>query len=140
MPSDVVVIENLVRQETRGRTSVATLNYEIMPRGAYIAGDGVRYTTPRTDKKEPPDVQQARNAVAIAQIAQAARYAPDGLATAQRLLAQVEQLVARDQSKRDIQSQARASVQAAEEARLQSVGRRLAGAQEAARGGAGGVG
>ena len=132
-PSDVVVIENSVRQETRGRTSVATLNYEIVPRGAYIAGEGVRYTTPRTDKKEPPDVQQARNAVAIAQIAQAARYAPDGLATAQRLLTQVEQLVARDESKRDIQSQARASVQAAEEARLQSVGRRLAEAQEAAR-------
>lgn len=131
-PSDVVVMENAVRQDTRGRTSVATLNYEIMPRGAYVAGEG-RYATPRFDKKEPPDVQQARNAVAIAQIAQAARYAPDGLATAQRLLAQVEQLVARDESKRDIVSQARASVQAAEEARLQSVGRRLAEQQEAAR-------
>ena len=131
-PSDVVVMENAVRQDTRGRTSVATLNYEIVPRGAYIAGEG-RYATPRFDKKEPPDVQQARNAVAIAQIAQAARYAPDGLATAQRLLAQVEQLVARDESKRDIVSQARASVQAAEEARLQSVGRRLAEQQEAAR-------
>jgi outer membrane protein OmpA-like peptidoglycan-associated protein len=131
-PSDVVVIENAIRQETRGRTSVATLNYEIVPRGAYVAGEA-RYTTPRTDKKEPRDVQQARNAVAIAQIAQAARYAPDGLATAQRLLAQVEQLVAGDKSTRDIQSQARAAVQAAEEARLQSVGRRLAEAQEAAR-------
>jgi outer membrane protein OmpA-like peptidoglycan-associated protein len=133
MPSDVVVMENVIRQDTRGRTSVATLNYEIVPRGAYVAGEGVRYATPRTGRDEPPDVQQARNAVAIAQIAQAARYAPDGLATAQRLLAQVEQLVARDGSKRDIQSQARASVQAAEEARLQSVGRRLAEAQEAAR-------
>jgi len=84
-PSDVVVIENAVREDTRGRTSVATLNYEIVPRGAYIAGEGVRYATPRNDRDDPPDVQQARNAVAIAQIAQAARYAPDGLATAQRL-------------------------------------------------------
>jgi len=133
MPSDAVVMENQVREDTRGRTSVATLNYEIMPRGAYIAGENVRYATPRTDRKEPPDVQQARNAVAIAQIAQAGRYAPDGLATAQRLLTQVEQLVARDESKRDIVSQARAAAQAAEEARLQSVGRRLAESQEAAR-------
>jgi len=133
MPSDAVVMENQVREDTRGRTSVATLNYEIVPRGAYIAGDGVRYATPRTSRKEPPDVQQARNAVTIAQIAQAGRYAPDGLATAQRLLAQVEQLVTRGESKRDIVSQSRAAAQAAEEARLQSVGRRLAEAQEAAR-------
>src|SRR6185503_1992800 len=31
-PSDAVVMENAVREDTRGRTSVATLNYEIMPR------------------------------------------------------------------------------------------------------------
>ena len=132
-PSDTVLIENAVRQETRGRTSIATLQYEIVPRGAYVAAAGFQYPSPRTGRREPLDVQQARNAVAIAQIAQADRYAPQGLGTAQRLLAQVEQLVAKRESERDIVSQSRASVQAAEEARLQSVARRADEEREAAR-------
>src|SRR5678815_1037263 len=31
-PSEVVVMENAVREETRGRASIATLDYEIVPR------------------------------------------------------------------------------------------------------------
>jgi outer membrane protein OmpA-like peptidoglycan-associated protein len=130
-PSDVVVMENLVLPETRGRTSVATLQYEIVPRGAYVKGGD--YALPVPGKREPADVQQARNAVAIAKIAEADRLLPDGFATAQRLLAQSEQLVAKKKSSRDIVSSARAAVQAAEESRLRSVGRRLAEDEAAAR-------
>jgi outer membrane protein OmpA-like peptidoglycan-associated protein len=118
-PSEVVVMENSIREDTRGRTSIATLSYEIVPRGAYIAGGA--FALPAPGKKEPPDVQQARNAVAIAQIAQAEKFVPAGIDTAQRLLAETEQLVRREESKRDIISHARATVQAAEEARLRSV-------------------
>ncbi|HEY1305692.1 MAG TPA: OmpA family protein [Vicinamibacterales bacterium] len=121
-PSEVVVMENAVRQDTRGHTSIATLSYEIVPRGAYIAGGP--FSLPAPNKKEPPDVQQARNAVAIAQIAQADKFVPDGLATARRLLNETELLVKRKESKREIISHARATVQAGEEARLQSVERR----------------
>ena len=117
-PSEVVVMENAVREETRGRTSIATLDYEIVPRGAYIAGGPFGLAPPSS--KEPPDVQQARNAVAIAQIAQAEKFVPNGIATARRLLSETELLVKRKESKRDIISHARATVQAAEEARLQS--------------------
>jgi outer membrane protein OmpA-like peptidoglycan-associated protein len=118
-PSEVVVMENAVREETRGRTSIATLDYEIVPRGAYVAGG--TFALPAPSSKEPPDVQQARNAVAIAQIAQAEKFVPNGLATARRLLSETELLVKRKESKRDIISHARATVQAAEEARLHSV-------------------
>jgi outer membrane protein OmpA-like peptidoglycan-associated protein len=131
-PSDVVVLENAVREETRGRTSLAKLQYEIVSRGAYTAGAS-RYVLPQPGRREPPDVQQARNAVAIAQIAQAGRLAPDGLATAQRLLGQVEGLIASRGSTRDIISQSRAAVQVAEEARLQSIARRVAEEAEAVR-------
>jgi hypothetical protein len=131
-PGDVVVLENAVRPETRGRTSIATLQYEIVPRGAYLQGAGHAYALPAPSRHEPPDVQQARNAVAIARIAQAPRFAPEALATAQRLLVQVEQLVAAHGSSRDIISWSRAAVQAAEEARLQSVGRRRAEEADAA--------
>jgi outer membrane protein OmpA-like peptidoglycan-associated protein len=118
-PSDVVVMENAVREETRGRTSIATLDYEIVPRGAYVAGGA--FALPAPGSKEPPDVQQARSAVAIAQIAQAEKFVPNGIATARRLLSETELLVKRKESKRDIISHARATVQAAEEARLHSV-------------------
>ena len=66
-------------------------------------------------------MQQARSAVAIAQIAQADKFVPSGIATARRLLVETEQLVARNESKRDIISHARATVQAAEEARLRTI-------------------
>jgi outer membrane protein OmpA-like peptidoglycan-associated protein len=112
-------MENAIRQDTRGRASIATLSYEIVPRGAYIAGGA--FALPAPGRNEPPDVQQARNAVMIAQIAQAETFVPSGVATARRLLAETEQLVVRRESKRDIISHARATVQAAEEARLQSV-------------------
>jgi outer membrane protein OmpA-like peptidoglycan-associated protein len=118
-PSEVVVMENAIRPDTRGQTSIASLSYEIVPRGAYIAGGA--FALPAPSRKEPPDVQQARNAVAIAQIAQAEKFVPSGVATARRLLAETEQLVKRGESKRDIISHARATVQAAEEARLRSV-------------------
>jgi outer membrane protein OmpA-like peptidoglycan-associated protein len=132
-PSDVVVLENAVRQDTRGRTSIATLQFEIVPRGAYVADAEGRYALPAPARREPPDVQQARNAVAIARIAGAERLAPEGFATAQRLVAQVEQLLASRADRRDILSQSRAAVQAAEEARLQAIGRRATEAEEAAR-------
>ena len=134
-PSDVVVMENAVRQETRGRTSIATLTYEIVPRGAYVAA-AAGYTLPPPQRREPPDVQQARNAVAIARLAEAGRFEAAGFATAERLLGQVEALVAGRKSQRDIVSQARAAVQAAEEARLRSLERRreeAAAAERAAR-------
>jgi len=118
-PSEVVVMENAVREETRGRTSIATLDYEIVPRGAYVAGGA--FALPAPNSKEPPDVQQARSAVAIAQIAQAEKFVPNAIATARRLLSETELLVKRKESKRDIISHARATVQAAEEARLHSV-------------------
>jgi outer membrane protein OmpA-like peptidoglycan-associated protein len=117
-PSEVVVMENAVREETRGRASIATLDYEIVPRGAYAAGG--KFALPAPSSKDPPDVQQARNAVVIARIAQAEKFVPNDIATAQRLLSETELLVKRKESKRDIISHARATVQAAEEARLQS--------------------
>jgi outer membrane protein OmpA-like peptidoglycan-associated protein len=131
-PSEVVVMENIVRQDTKGHTSVNTLQYEIVPRGAYVAAGGPNYTLPATDKKETPDVQQARNAIKIAQLAQADKYAASQLATAQRLMATTEGLVPKG-NKRDIISAARAAVQAAEETRLQAVQGRLQAEDAAAK-------
>lgn len=131
-PSEVVVMENLVRSGTRGSTSVAVLEYEIVPRGAYIAADA-QYGIPPKSKKEPVDMQQARNALAIARLADAPRYSADLFGGAQKLMGQAEQLVVSKASKREIISQARATVQAAEESRLQAVAGARAEAERVAR-------
>jgi hypothetical protein len=67
---------------------MTTLQHDIIPRGAYVAAAGGAYSLPPFNKKEPPDVQQARNAIAIAQLAQAEKYAAANFSTAQRLVAQ----------------------------------------------------
>jgi outer membrane protein OmpA-like peptidoglycan-associated protein len=131
-PSEVVVLENVVREDTKGHTSIATLQYDIVPRGAYVAAAGAGYELPPPGKKEPPDVQQARNALKIAQLAQADKYAASGLATAQQLMTKTEGLLPKG-SKRDIISAARATVQQAEATRLQSVDGRVEAEQAAAR-------
>jgi outer membrane protein OmpA-like peptidoglycan-associated protein len=132
-PGDVVVMENAVRRETRGDTSMAVLEFEIVPRGAYVKAAGGSYRLPPVTKNEPPDVSQARNAVAIARFAEADRLSAQGFGTAQRLLGEAEQLVKSKGDKREIISQSRAAVQAAEEARLQAVARGIANAEEAER-------
>jgi outer membrane protein OmpA-like peptidoglycan-associated protein len=132
-PGEVVVMENAVRGDTRDRISVQTVRYEMTPRAAYMAPGGVRHLLPPPNRREPPDVQQARNAVAIAQAAEASRLAPSGLTTAERLLAEAERLAAGKASRDEIVSQARAAVHAAEEARQQAVIRRIADEEEAAR-------
>jgi hypothetical protein len=120
-PSDVAVLENAVRRGSRG-TSIAALQYESVPYGAYVAG--ARYAPPPTVRGEPFDLRQARNAVVIAEIAQAARLAPEELAIARRLMAQVEQLMASRADTRAVVSQARAAVRAAEDARSRAARRR----------------
>ena len=131
-PSEVVVMENIVREDTRGNTSVNTLQFDIVPRGAYVAAAGATYTLPPPGKKEPPDVQQARNAIKIAQLAQAEKYAASGLATTQQLMSQTEGLIPKG-SKRDIISAARATVQSAEATRVQAISGRLQAEEAAAR-------
>jgi outer membrane protein OmpA-like peptidoglycan-associated protein len=118
-PSDTMVIENVVRPDTRGKT-VATLNYEVVPRGGYIAGAS-SYSAAKLNKRETPDVQQARNAVALARLSGADQYAAGELANAQRLLSQTESVVAAKGSKRDMVSHSRTTIQAAEQARSQSL-------------------
>jgi outer membrane protein OmpA-like peptidoglycan-associated protein len=132
-PSEVVVLENVLREDTKGHTSIATLQYDIVPRGAYVAAAGpAGYTLPAPGKKEPPDVQQARNAIKIAQLAQADKYAASDLAGAQQLMSKTEGLLPKG-SKRDIISSARATIQQAEATRLQSVTGKAQAEQAAAR-------
>ena len=122
-PSDVVVIENSVRPDTRGRSETVQARYELLPRGSYLMNRPAEFTAKPLEPGMPLDLAEARNALELARIAGANRYAADTFTKAARLLAEAE--VARDthRSRDEIIAAARQSSQTAEDARLISVKR-----------------
>src|SRR5580658_2209332 len=78
MPSDVVVLENVVRSDTAGTFEQVTANYELIQRGQYTYNASkAREDITNLSPKIPLEVYEARNAVAIAQTAGADTLAPD---------------------------------------------------------------
>ena len=123
-PSDVVVLENTVRPDTRGTFQPITANYELLQRGQYTydmssMADSVVTLSP----KVPLELYEARNAVAIAEKAGAAKYAPDALQKAQTSLSNAEGLLRSKGDKKTIIQNSRDAVQTAADARSISLRR-----------------
>jgi outer membrane protein OmpA-like peptidoglycan-associated protein len=77
-PSDVVVMENVVRKDTRGVIEIIDAKYELLPRGLYTAEGKARGFQPiHVDKKNPFELYEAGNAVMLARLAGADKYATD---------------------------------------------------------------
>ena len=122
-PSDVVVVENLVRESgferTKGRVETLEAKYELLKRGTYLMNrDPSVLKVKPLEPGAPLDLAQARNAVELARIAGADRYATDTFAKASRLLSEAE--LAREKGKKgnQVQQPARQAAQTAEDARL----------------------
>ena len=133
MPSDVVVLENVVRPDTIGRVEPVSAKYELMPRGEYtMTLNPTILRTVGTEAESLPydryeavlELYQAQNAVAIARSWGADRYAPDTFLKAQSLLNQAQDAQARKQDTNTIVSLAREAAQMAEDARAIAVKRR----------------
>src|SRR4051812_17362359 len=75
-PSDVVVAENFIRNDTSGTIEQVDANYHLLQRGQYVF-DRKRYQAIKINPKGPLQLAQAENAVEIARLAGADRYAPD---------------------------------------------------------------
>src|SRR5580693_5449099 len=118
MPSDVVVLENVVRADTVGTSEQITANYELMQRGGYTY-DMSKAREPITDfsAKVPIEIYEARNAVSIAQSAGADTLAPDAFQKAVRSLGNADDLLAKKASRKEVIAAARDAVQAAADAR-----------------------
>ena len=119
MPSDVVVLENVVRPDTAGTFEQVTANYELIQRGQYTyntskAGEDITNLSP----KVPLEVYEARNAVGIAQSAGADTLAPEAYQKAVSSLNQAENLLKNKNNKKEVIAAARDSVQTAADARL----------------------
>src|SRR5260370_25998092 len=132
-PSDVVVLENVVRPDTIGRVEPVMVKYELMPRGQYtMTLDRGRFQTVGPETEVLPydryeavlELYQAQNAVAIARSLGADRYAPETLDKAQALLARAQDLQDRHQDTHMIVSSAREASQMAEDARVIAAKRR----------------
>jgi outer membrane protein OmpA-like peptidoglycan-associated protein len=124
-PSDVVVMENVVRQDTEGRREVINAKYDLLKRGTYTFNGvaPVSRELPRNPQKEVLDVFQARNALQIARAAGADRYAPEPFNKAQELVRQAEDYRARGENK-PASTVSRDAVQRAEDARIITLQRR----------------
>jgi outer membrane protein OmpA-like peptidoglycan-associated protein len=117
-PSDVVVMENIIRDDTKGRAETIQAKYELLKRGSYLMNQTINYKVKALEPGAPLDLAEARNAVELARIAGADRYAADSFAKASRLLADAE--IAREKHKNGnaVMMPARQAAQTAEDARL----------------------
>ncbi len=122
MPSDVVVMQNVIRPDTVGKEELISANYELMPRGQYFyhVPESQQHPVDLSSKKNPQEVYEAQNAVQIARYARADQYAQDSFQDAVKLLNQAEDYEARKQWKPAIMT-SREAVQKAEDARLVSL-------------------
>ena len=118
-PSDVVVMENFVRPDTRGKVEEIEAKYELLKRGVYTTNVPPAELRPiALDPKTPLDLYQARNAMRIADWAGADADAAESFQKAKTLLAQAEAYQARNAGVRSVSMTARQAVQTAEDARL----------------------
>ena len=84
-PSNVVILENVVREETKGTTEAVNAKYELMERGGYIP-TGYKFDPVVLNAKLPLEFFEARNALRIAQSEGAEQYAPDSYKHAVELM------------------------------------------------------
>ena len=119
-PSDVVVLENSLRDDTKGSIDVIAAKYDLLKRGTYLMDqDGARqWRLKPLEPGAPLDLAEARNAVMLSRIAGADRYAGDTYQKATRLLTDAEDARARKRNNDAVMMPARQAVQTAEDARL----------------------
>jgi len=123
-PSDLVVAENVVRHDTKGREEAIDVKYELLPKGLYAAQvEPIKDVVYGIDSKAPLDLFEARNAIRIARDSKADQYAASSFAKAEADLKQAEDYYRRKQGRTPIGTVAREAVQTAEEARVMSLKR-----------------
>jgi outer membrane protein OmpA-like peptidoglycan-associated protein len=118
-PSNLVVAENIVRQDTAGGIHPISAKFDLLQKGQYtvnIPAEQLPATT--ADRRTPVELLEAENAIAIAQAAGADQYAADTLGKAKAYLLQGQNYLKQKQTITPIGAVARAATQAAEDARL----------------------
>jgi len=120
-PSDVVVMENVVRKDTVGKIELIDAKYELLQRGQYQHLTNVLDL--KVDSKNPLELYEARNAINIARTSGADRFATETFQKAESNLKQAEAYRARNAGSKPVTMTARQAVQIAEDSRAIAVKR-----------------
>jgi len=121
-PGNMVVVENVLGPATQGRIENIDAQYELLGRGIYSSSNTkIENAIFGIDRKTPLELFEARNAVRIAHIAQADKYAAASLAKAEQQLQSAEDIYRNRSDKKSVSAAAREVVQTAEEARVMAV-------------------
>jgi outer membrane protein OmpA-like peptidoglycan-associated protein len=120
-PSNVVVLENVVREDTKGTSEAVNAKYELMERGGYIP-TGYKFDPVVLNARLPLEFFEARNALRIAQSEGAEQYASDSYKRAVQLMDNADRY-ATDKSvpRKPLIAVSREAVQTAEDARAIAV-------------------
>jgi outer membrane protein OmpA-like peptidoglycan-associated protein len=131
-PSDVVVMENVITDRTRGTIEPIDTHYELLQRGQYVLNvNKADLQAFVIDRKTPLELYEARNAVRIARWIGAQQYASDTLQKAEVSLQNAEdEYAGRRTNKKTVAQNSRDAAQEAEDARLITV-RRIEDQQQA---------
>jgi outer membrane protein OmpA-like peptidoglycan-associated protein len=118
-PSNLVVLENMIRQETKGFDESIDARFDMLEAGQYTVDVGAtQLPSANAPPNTPIDLLEARNAVAIAKAAGAEQYAAESLKKAEDLLARAEDYLKRKQGRTPIGTVSRGATQMAEDARV----------------------
>ena len=121
-PGNTVVLENVFGPATLGKVENIDASYELLGRGIYSSSNTkIENAIFGIDRKTPLELFEARNAVRIAHIALADKYAAPTLAKAEQQLRSAEEVYARKSDKKSVEAAAREVVGTAEEARVMAV-------------------
>ena len=121
-PGNVVVLEIAFGPEAKGQVEDIDAKYDLVERGAYSSSNTkIDNAIFGKDPRTPPELFEARNAVRIAHIALADKYAPAAIAKAELQLKGAEEAYLRHRDLKTIESASRETVETAEEARVMAV-------------------
>jgi len=116
-PSNVVVLENVVREDTKGTIEAVNAKYELMERGGYIP-TGYKFDPVVLNARLPLEFFEARNALRIAQSEGADQYARDSYQRAVQLMDSADSFATeKGAPKKQLIAVSREAVQTAEDAR-----------------------
>ena len=116
-PSNVVVLENVVREDTEGTSEVVNAKYELMERGGYLP-TGYKFDPVVLNANLPLEFYEARNSMRIAESEGAETYAAESYKHAVRLMKSADDFaISSHVDRKPLIAAARETVQTAEDAR-----------------------
>jgi outer membrane protein OmpA-like peptidoglycan-associated protein len=116
-PSNLVVLENVIRRDTVGATEVVDAKFELIDRGGYIP-TGYKFDPVILNAKLPLEFFEARNALRIAKSSGAERYAAPSYEKAVNQMNEADALATgKHENKKSLVALSREVVQTAEDAR-----------------------